>query len=195
MDREAFRHGRTKLVFLRRFRLELVAVLRRYGMTQSSHGTSQRIDSAFAVVDRQTGWPGPPSTVARHPGRPPIAYRMPLLQAIAPITVPALQGDTVPLLANIGALDAQTFTVTSSNPDIAASIASGIASGALASHYTDPRIPRITSPALLTYQLFQSLTPTTVSEISNLTNDGYFVNTGKYFSRIIPGFVVQGGGG
>jgi hypothetical protein len=47
------------------------------------------------------------------------------LQAIAPVTVPALQGDTIPLLANTGATTAQTFTVTSSNPDIAASIATG----------------------------------------------------------------------
>ena len=44
------------------------------------------------------------------------------LQPIPAVTVPALQGYTVPLLANSGAKDAQTFTVTSNNPDIGASV-------------------------------------------------------------------------
>ena len=47
------------------------------------------------------------------------------LQSIAPITVPALQGYTVPLLAASGDTDPQTFTVSSSNPDIGVSIAQG----------------------------------------------------------------------
>ncbi len=51
------------------------------------------------------------------------------------------------------------------------------------------RTPTRTTPAndftgTLTFQLFQSLTPNTVSEITNFTNDGYYVNTGKYFTRI-----------
>jgi cyclophilin family peptidyl-prolyl cis-trans isomerase len=51
----------------------------------------------------------------------------------------------------------------------------------------------------LTFQLFQNLTPNTVSQISNLTTSGDFVNTFKYFSRVVSGFpdathyVVQGG--
>ena len=107
------------------------------------------------------------------------------LQPIAPVTVPALQGDTIPLLADTGSTDAQTFTVTSSNPDIAASIASG-PFWTLGVSYTDPTNSANNFTGTLTYQLFQNLTPNTVSEISNLTNNGYFVNTGKYFNRIYP---------
>ncbi len=114
------------------------------------------------------------------------------LQAIAPVTVPALQGDTLPLLAGTGATDAQTFTVTSSNPDIAASIATG-PFWSLGVSYTDPTNSANSFTGTLTYQLFQGLTPNTVSEISNLTTDGYFANTGKYFNRIYAGFVAQGG--
>ena len=112
------------------------------------------------------------------------------LQAIAPVTVPALQGTTIPLLANTGFGDAQTFTVTSSNPDIAASIASG-PFWSLGVSYAPGTANAFTGT--LTYQLFQNLTPNTVSEISTLTNDGYYANTGNFFNRIYPGFVVQGG--
>ena len=47
------------------------------------------------------------------------------LQPITNLSVPALQGSTVPLLANTSATNPQTFTVTSSNPDVTASIAQG----------------------------------------------------------------------
>ena len=46
------------------------------------------------------------------------------LAPISNLTVPAQQGYTVPLDGS-GTTDAQTFTVTSSNPDIAANIVSG----------------------------------------------------------------------
>ena len=59
--------------------------------------------------------------------------------------------------------------------------------------YTDPSNSANNFTGTLTYQLFQNLTPNTVSEISNLTNNGYFVNTGKYFSRIVTGFRRSGG--
>src|SRR5580704_16231920 len=100
------------------------------------------------------------------------------LQPIAPVTVPALQGDTIPLLASTGFGDSQTFTVTSSNPDIAASIASG-PFWSLGVSY-DPGTPNAFT-GTLTYQLFQNLAPNTVSEISTLTNDGYYANTGNFF--------------
>jgi cyclophilin family peptidyl-prolyl cis-trans isomerase len=114
------------------------------------------------------------------------------LQMIAPVTVPALQGFAVPLLANTGATDAQTYTVTSNNANIVASVAKG-PFWTLNVSYTDPSNSSNDFTGALTFQLFQGLTPTTVSEISHLTTDGYFPNTGKYFSRIIPGYIVQGG--
>lgn len=114
------------------------------------------------------------------------------LQSLANLTVPAQQGYTLPLLANTGATDAQTYTVTSSNPNIAASIATGPFWNVGVS-YTDPTNASNDFTGTLTFQLFQGLTPNTVSEISNLTNNGYYVNSGKFFSRIVAGFVVQGG--
>jgi cyclophilin family peptidyl-prolyl cis-trans isomerase len=114
------------------------------------------------------------------------------LQPLSNLTVPAQQGYTLPLLANTGATDAQTYTVTSSNPNVAASIATGPFWNVGVS-YTDPNNASNDFSGTLTFQLFQGLTPNTVSEISNLTNNGYYVNSGKFFSRIIAGFVVQGG--
>jgi len=114
------------------------------------------------------------------------------LQPIASVTVPAQQGTTIPLLAASGATDAQTYTVTSSNPNVAASIAQGPFWNVGVS-YTDPTNAANDFSGTLTYQLFSNLTPNTVSEISNLTNNGYFVNTGNFFSRVFAGFVVQGG--
>ena len=119
------------------------------------------------------------------------------LQTIAPITAPALQGYTVPLLANSGASDPQTFTVSSSNPDIAVSIAQGpfwtinVAS-------TDSSNPSDNFSGALTFQLFQNLTPNTVNMITQFTNDGFYVNLGMNFPRIVSNFdnpavtVVQG---
>jgi cyclophilin family peptidyl-prolyl cis-trans isomerase len=45
----------------------------------------------------------------------------------------------------------------------------------------------------MTYQFFSNLTPNTVAVISNLTNQGYYVDYGKYIFRFAPGFVIQGG--
>jgi cyclophilin family peptidyl-prolyl cis-trans isomerase len=114
------------------------------------------------------------------------------LQPIASVTVPSQQGTTIPLLAASGATDAQTYTVTSSNPNVVASIAQGPFWNVGVS-YTDPTNAANDFSGTLTYQLFSNLTPNTVSEISNLTNNGYFVNTGKFFNRVNAGFVVQGG--
>jgi cyclophilin family peptidyl-prolyl cis-trans isomerase len=120
------------------------------------------------------------------------------LQPISNLTVPAQQGYTQPLLANTGATAAQTFTVTSSNPDVAVSIASG-PFWAVGVSYTDPSNSSNDFTGTLTFQLFQNLTPNTVSHIEEFTNDGYYVNTGKYFPRIVTdfggttNFVVQGG--
>ena len=123
------------------------------------------------------------------------------LQPITNLTVPSQQGYAVPLLStNTSAnADPQTYTVTSSNPNIAVSIAQG-PFWTLGVNYPGSTTPA-SSPftGTLTFQLFQNLTPTTVSEITNLTNNGDFVSTFKYFSRVITGFpnatsyVVQGG--
>ena len=115
------------------------------------------------------------------------------LQPIANVTVPSLQGTTIPLLAASGATDPQTYTVTSSNPECRRIDRPGTILDSSASRTPTPPMPRITSPAHSLTSCSQNLTPNTVSEISNLTNNGYFVNSGKYFNRVYAGFVVQGG--
>ena len=51
----------------------------------------------------------------------------------------------------------------------------------------------------MTFQLFQNLTPNTVSMITQFTNDGFYTTQGMYFPRIVSNFdspgvtVVQGG--
>ena len=120
------------------------------------------------------------------------------LQAIPTVTVPDLQGYTVPLLANNGATDAQTFTVTSSNPDIAASVAQG-PFWTLGVSSKDSANPSESITGSLTFQLFQNLTPNTVKMIEQFTNDGFYVNSGNLFPRVVSGFdsplttVIQGG--
>lgn len=121
------------------------------------------------------------------------------LQAIPNLSVPAQQGFTQPLFAASGATNPQTFTVTSSNPDIAASIIQG-QFWTLGINYTDPAPPPNGSfTGSLTFELFSNLTPNTVKMIDQFTNDSYYVNTGKFFPRIVTNFgqtgfyVVQGG--
>jgi cyclophilin family peptidyl-prolyl cis-trans isomerase len=120
------------------------------------------------------------------------------LQAISAVTVPALQGYTVPLLANSGTTDAQTFAVTSSNPDISASVAQG-PFWTLGVSYNDSRTPSDSFTGSLTFQLFQTLTPNTVKMITQFTNDRFYVNSGYFFPRIVSDFdsptttVIQGG--
>jgi cyclophilin family peptidyl-prolyl cis-trans isomerase len=119
------------------------------------------------------------------------------LQPIANLTVPALQGYTSPLDGS-GTTDAQTFTVTSSNPDIAATIPQAEFWNVGVS-YTDPVTSTNSFTGSLTFELFPGLTPNTVSMITQFTNDGYFTTSGKYFPRIVSNFgstgttVVQGG--
>ena len=117
------------------------------------------------------------------------------LQPIAALTVPALQGAAVALDGS-GTANAQTFTVTSSNPDVAATVAAG-PFWTINVQYTDPNNAANSFSGPLTFQLFQALTPNTVNEIQTFTNDGYY--TGKTIHRVAPGFpdaagyVVQGG--
>jgi len=137
------------------------------------------------------------------------------LLSISNLTVPSLQGFTQPLLAASTFTQPQTFTVTSSNPDIVASIAQGPFWTVNVS-YTDPTTPSNSFSGPMTFQLFQSttvngktvpLTTNTVAHITEFTNDGYYTSptTGnatptKLFNRITnltstgSNFIAQGGG-
>jgi cyclophilin family peptidyl-prolyl cis-trans isomerase len=124
------------------------------------------------------------------------------LAAIQNQTVPAQQGLTLALDGS-GTTDNQTFTVTSSNPDIPASVINGPI-WTLNITYTDPTNSNNNFSGPLVFQLVdnaggQTLTNATVNMINQFTTDGYYNNTGKYITRVATGFpgatnyVVQGG--
>jgi cyclophilin family peptidyl-prolyl cis-trans isomerase len=115
------------------------------------------------------------------------------LQPITPQTVPVQQGLVIPLLAASSTTDPQTFTVTSSQPNIVGSIVQGPFWNV-----------GVSSPAngisgTLTFQLFPQYTPNTVNMITAFTNDKYYVDSGMFWPRIITNFggsgsfVLQGG--
>jgi cyclophilin family peptidyl-prolyl cis-trans isomerase len=120
------------------------------------------------------------------------------LQAIAPIAVSDLQGYTVPLLASPGSSNPQTFTVSSSNPDIPVSIAQG-PFWTIDVANKNSSTPSASFSGALTFQLFQNLTPNTVKMMTQFTNDGFYATQGTFFPRIVSNFdspgvtVVQGG--
>ena len=104
------------------------------------------------------------------------------LASIPNQSVPAQQGLTLPLDGTVnGNTDPQTFTVTSSNPDVVATIASG-EFWTLNVTYTDPTNPANDFSGPLTFQLFSNsnLTPNTASMIEQFTNDQYYNDTGMY---------------
>src|SRR5215831_5199798 len=86
------------------------------------------------------------------------------LAPISNLTVPAQQGYTLPLNGS-GTTDAQTFTVTSSNPDIPASIVSGPFWTVNVNYpgTTSPNPPSNPFTGSLTFQLFNSAGSTTLT--------------------------------
>lgn len=124
-----------------------------------------------------------------------------LLATLAPIpnlNVGAGVGFHQPLDGGNG--NPQTYSVTSSNPNIAATIAQGNFLTLTIQHASSgPNDPAFTGN--LTFQLFGDLTPLTVSRIEELVNTGFYTSPTsggvtlphKNFHRIIPDFVAQGG--
>ncbi len=128
-----------------------------------------------------------------------------LLATLAPIPTvnsPATVGYQVPLQG--GATGNQTFTVTSSNPDVKVSVANGKFWTVGVKHDSSgPNDPAFIGS--LTFQLFGDLTPMTVSKIEQLISTGFYTSPtvpgtsgapqlpSKNFHRIVSGFVAQGG--
>ncbi len=120
------------------------------------------------------------------------------LQAIPNDQRPGTQGYTVPLLANTAPPTprrSRSRRATPTSPRRSRKARSGPS----ASRTTTRRLQPTASPARLTFQLFQNLTPNTVNMIEQFTNDGFYVNSGNYFPRIVSDFdsplttVIQGG--
>ncbi len=135
------------------------------------------------------------------------------LASIANVTVPALLGYQQPLAVGTVTPPAvvptsQTFTATSSNPDIKVSVAQGQFWTVTVSHQPANSSDVTITNETMTFQLFGNLTPQTVARITTLTNDGYYTNgfptqtppvlPGQYIPRITSvassGFsAIQGG--
>jgi cyclophilin family peptidyl-prolyl cis-trans isomerase len=138
--------------------------------------------------------------VALQPVQEILEGRQLMTASLAPlpdITVPAQLGAQVALDGS-GNLDgAQTDTVTSDNPTIAATIAQGPYWTLNVQHTASSTPGDVSFAGSLTFQLFHDLTPNTVDHIIQFTKDGYY--NGKDFTRItnlFPGvsdFVAQGG--
>lgn len=118
------------------------------------------------------------------------------IAAIAPITSPAGLGYQLPLDGSASAADSQTYSVTSSNPDIKATVAKGEYLTINVTHASSGTGDPAFSGAL-TFQLFDDLTPLTTSRIEQLVNSGFYTN--KNFHRITTGvaddngYIAQGG--
>ncbi len=126
-----------------------------------------------------------------------------LTASLAPITnftVPAGLGYQLPLDGS-GTSDPQTFTATSSNPDIKVSVAPPVVGTqgqfwtVTVSHTAANSSDVTINNESMTFQLFGDLTPQTVDRIVTLTNGNYYTtgdaaltstpaNPGKYFPRI-----------
>jgi cyclophilin family peptidyl-prolyl cis-trans isomerase len=117
------------------------------------------------------------------------------LAPIASITAPAALGYQVPLNGTGGGAS-QTYTVTSTNPDVKATIAQGEFLTLNITHTSSGAgDPSFSGP--LTFQLFSDMAPTTVSRIEQLANSGFY--NGKSFFRITDlvgqgvNFIAQAG--
>lgn len=113
---------------------------------------------------------------------------------IATVSSPEFLGFQVPLNGS-GAGD-QTFQVTSSNPDVQATVASGPFLKIDVTHASAGGND-ISFSGSMVFQLFEDLTPITVERITRLAEQGFY--TDRNFHRIASGFtgpndfIVQGG--
>ena len=130
---------------------------------------------------------------------------MAILAPIADISAPTGLGYQVPL--DGGVEGPQTYTVTSDNPAIGATVAQGKFLTVGVSHDSSgANDPAFTGS--LTFQLFDDLTPLTTGQIEQLVNQGFYTSPttatspilpSKNFHRVAGGFpgtsdfIVQGG--
>jgi cyclophilin family peptidyl-prolyl cis-trans isomerase len=119
------------------------------------------------------------------------------LAAIPAVSVPAYLGYQVPLNGT-GALGPQTFTASSSNPNIKVSVAKGDFVTLNIAHAAAKGVPNDKAfSGSVTFELFPGMTPITAQEIEQFVRDGFY--NGKIFHRVanmFPGtkdFIEQGG--
>lgn len=116
------------------------------------------------------------------------------LNPIANLSIAPGQGFQIPLETTN--TDNQTYSVTSSNPEIKATVSTGEFMTINVTHASSgPNDPAFQGS--MVYQLFDHLTPIATSRIEELVNQGFY--TGKNFHRVANQFpdathyIVQGG--
>ena len=141
-----------------------------------------------------------PSRGARKPLVEGLEGRQLLTAALAPIgsiTAPVGLGVQVPLNGT-GATSSQTFSASSTNNDIKATIAKGQFLTFNITH-TAADSTDISFAGQVTIQLFEDLTPKTAAQIESIVQSGFYTTTGNTFHRIASGFptattfIEQGG--
>lgn len=138
------------------------------------------------VAGRREGLAAAKVSRSRKLGFDPLEGRALMAAALAPIaniTVPAALGYQVPLNGTGGGAS-QTYTVTSSNSDVKATVAKGDFLTFNVTHTSSGQSGDQSFTGSLTFQLFNDLTPITVSRIEQLVNSGFYTNTSFY--RITP---------
>jgi cyclophilin family peptidyl-prolyl cis-trans isomerase len=137
-----------------------------------------------------------PTRAGRRPQVERLEGRQLMTASLAPIsavTVPAGVGFQVPLNGSGSGVPTQTFTVTSSNPNIKATVAQGEFITLNVTHTASSTPGDISFSGPFTYQLFQDLTPNTASRIQTFTNAGGY--NGTQFFRVVQDFSGTGGPG
>ncbi len=173
-----------------------------------------RIWKVSSRSDRQGAGSRPGSRHARHQPLVEVLEGRQLLTAslaaIPNITVPSLLGYQQPLDGSGNTDPSQTYTATSSNPNIKVSIAQGQFWTLTVSHTAANSSDVTINNESMTFQLFGDLTPQTVARVTTLTSDNYYTTAtlpgsnpagpGKFIPRITSvassGFsAIQGGSG
>jgi cyclophilin family peptidyl-prolyl cis-trans isomerase len=144
---------------------------------QSGRTTKRRtlsIDDAFLILEQREV----PATIGPLPN----------------VSIPANTGMPITI---VGGTNPQSYTVTTSNPQISPSIVTGqFLTFDITHNSSGANDPQITNQKM-TYQLFDQLTPLTTSRIKELVNSGFYTN--KIFHRIangfpdVNGYIIQGG--
>lgn len=143
-------------------------------------------------------WRGRRSSAKQRPFLEALEGRQMMTASLAPISDATLyQTMQLPVPLEGGSGAPQQFTVTSSNPDISASVVQGRFITFTINHESSgPNDPAIVN-GQMTFQLFDELTPLTIQRITDLIQQGFY--DGKTIHRIASGFpdsngfIVQGG--
>jgi cyclophilin family peptidyl-prolyl cis-trans isomerase len=136
------------------------------------------------AVSRRGGAEGRRRNGAVRPGLESLEDRQLLtvsIDPISPVNVPATKTLFVPVHGTDSSGNPITYKVTSSNPQVPATVRSG---------HSFLKVS-VAGFGDMVFQLFDDLAPGTVSQITKLVNQGFY--NGLTFHRVVPNFVIQGG--